>query len=66
MLVKGRGVMDQGAEIQWSLPIIYPAKAFQNLLGSFRDSSLRREGGVQKDVRYRDATEFVKIILRHI
>lgn len=39
MLVKGRSVMDQGAEMQWSLPIIYPAKAFQNLLGSLRDSA---------------------------
>lgn len=36
--------MDQGVEMQWSLPIIYPAKAFQNLLGSFRDSAPQEEG----------------------
>lgn len=39
MLVKGGSVMDLGAETQWSLPIIYPAMAFQNLLVSFRDSA---------------------------
>ena len=44
MLVKGRSVIDQGAEMQWSLPIIPPAKAFQNLLGSFRDLPHQKEG----------------------
>lgn len=44
MLVKGGSVMDRGAEMQWSLPIIYPAKAFQNLRGSFRGSTPREEG----------------------
>lgn len=39
MLVKGGSVMDRGAEMQWSLPIIYPSKAFQNLLVSCRDSA---------------------------
>lgn len=36
--------MDQGTEMQWSFPIIHPAKAFQSLLGSFRDSAPQKEG----------------------
>lgn len=44
MLVKGRSVMDQGAEMQWSLLVIYPAKAFQNLLGLLKDSVPQEEG----------------------
>lgn len=63
MLVKGKSVMDQGDEMQWSLLIIYLAKALQNLLGSHRVSDPQEEGEtfrkykVQVPLSYLNKTE---------